>query len=140
MDWNYVKHRKKEVLKLQIKFWKKVLGQTHENKDIFKFSKNKRQLSVLELKHNLLVLIGESEDAMDLLTISRSHIMAHPEVLIGKRIRHCFQVGDSLEWFNGTVISMSTHSMEFEVKYDKEEETCSFTLLDDVLSGDLELL
>ena len=86
------------------------------------------------------MLIGESEDAMDLLTISRSHIMAHPEVLIGKRIRHCFQVGDSLEWFNGTVISMSTHSMEYEVKYDKEEETCSFTLLDDVLSGDLELL
>ena len=55
-----MKHRKKkEVLKLQITFQKKVLGQTHENKDIFKFSKNKRQLSVLELKHNIDAHIGE---------------------------------------------------------------------------------
>ena len=30
--------------------------------------------------------------------------------------------------------------MECEVKYNKEEDTCSFTLLDDVLSRDLELL
>ena len=29
--------------------------------------------------------------------------------------------------------------MEYEVKYDKQEEICSFTLLH-VLSGDLELL
>ena len=33
---------------------------------------------------------------MDSLTINRSHIIAHPEVLIGKRIRLCFQVGDTV--------------------------------------------
>ena len=33
-------------------FSKKVLGQAHNNKEVFKFSKNKRQLSIPELKQN----------------------------------------------------------------------------------------
>ena len=42
-------------------FSKKVLGQAHNNKEVFKFSKNKRQLSIAELKQNLLLIIGDSE-------------------------------------------------------------------------------
>ena len=66
--------------------------------------------------------------------------MAHPELLVRKRIRHCFQVGDELVWFNGIVINMNPESKEYKLQYDGEKETCLFTLLDDITSRDLELL
>lgn len=110
-----------------------MLRQVHENSDVFKFSKNKRQLTVPQLMQNLLMLIDNSVS-------STNHmIMTHPELLVGKRIRHCFQVEDELVWFNGTVINLNPVSMEYEIQYDGEEDTCSFTLLDDIVSGDLEL-
>ena len=89
------KEEKKGVLKSQINFRKKVLGQ----------SKNKRQLSIPELRQNLLLLIGDSEDSTVISNSDTNHIMAHPELLVGKRIRHCFQVGNKLVWFNGIVIT-----------------------------------
>ena len=51
--------KKKEALKLQINFRKKVLGQNHPNKSIFKFSHNRKQYSVQQLTENLLVLVGQ---------------------------------------------------------------------------------
>ena len=43
-------------------------------------------------------------------------------------------------WYKGTVLSMNPETMEFEVEYEEEEDTYLFTLLDDITSGDLELL
>ena len=55
---------KKKALKVQISFRRKVLNQAHSNKALFKFSCNRKQLSIPELKENLLILIGvTSEEA-----------------------------------------------------------------------------
>ena len=86
------------------------------------------------------LLIGDSENSTVIPNSDTNHIMAHPELLVRKRIRHCFQVGDELVWFNGIVINMNPESKEYKVQYDGEEETCLFTLLDDITSRDLELL
>ena len=131
--------KKKEALKLQINFRNKVLGQTHINKDLFKFSCNRRQLSIDQLKQNLLHLIGVGEESPSQ-SKRLSHIRQHPELLVGKKIKHCFQVGDELVWYNGTVLSLNPETMEFEVEYEGEDDICLFTLLDDISSGDLELL
>ena len=131
--------KEKEALKLQINFRSKVLGQTHVNKDLFKFSCNRRQLSVGQLKQNLLLLIGVGQESPSQ-NHQLSHIRQHPELLVGKNIKHCFQVGDELVWYKGTILSMNPETMEFEVEYEEEEDTYLFTLLDDITSGDLELL
>ena len=59
---------------------------------------------------------------------------------MGKNIKHYFQVGDELVWYKGTLLSMNPQTMEFEVEHEEEEDTYLFTLLDDITSGDLELL
>ena len=141
MDWPCCqrKGKRKRLLKLQIDFRNKVLGQTRINKDLFKFSCNRRQLSVDQLKQNLLHLIGVGEESPSQ-SKQLSHIRQHPELLVGKKIKHCFQVGDELVWYNGTVLSLNPETMEFEVEYEGEDGICLFTLLDDFSSGDLELL
>ena len=60
--------KKIEALKLQINFRNKVLGQTHPNKKLFKFSHNRKQYSMNQLKSNLLTLVeamhgGDSSDS-----------------------------------------------------------------------------
>ena len=59
--------KKVEALKVQINFRNKVLSQTHPNKDVFKFSCNRKQYSINQLKMNLLTLVeamheGDSSD------------------------------------------------------------------------------
>lgn len=66
--------------------------------------------------------------------------MEHPRLLVGKRIRHCFEVDKELVWYTGIVINMKKNSMEYEVKYGGKEETFWFKLLEDIINGDLELL
>uniref|UniRef100_A0A1X7UAB5 Uncharacterized protein n=1 Tax=Amphimedon queenslandica TaxID=400682 RepID=A0A1X7UAB5_AMPQE len=128
--------KKKEALKLQINFQNKVLKEKHSRKDVFKFSHNGRQFSVAELKLNLLLLMGVSEGSNNQL----SQVTLNPELLVGKKIKHCFEVGEELVWYTGTVLSMNPETMEFEVQYDDEDNVCFFTLLDDISSGDLVLL
>ena len=43
-------------------------------------------------------------------------------------------------WFVGTVLNMNASTKEFQVRYEGEEDICLFTLLDDIESGDLELI
>ena len=131
---------KKAALKLQINFRRKVLGQTHPDKAVFQFSHNQKQYTIAQLK-NLLLLIGvieEPEPSNDG-GIQLSDIMLNPELLVAKNIKHRFQVGLELVWYTGTVISMNPNTMEHQVQYEGEDDICSFTLLDDILSGDLEL-
>ena len=132
--------KKKNILKLQISFRHKVLGQTHHNKDVFKFSCQRRQHSVNQLKENLLQLIENGEDSCQFENSLSDKVVLHPKFLVGKRIRHRFQVDTELIWFNGTVVNMNDNTNEYDIQYDEEDEICSFTLLDDISSGDLMLL
>ena len=153
--------KKVEALKVQINFRHKVLGQTHPNKDAFKFSHNRKQYSMNQLKMNLLTLVeamheGDSSDNPTVTAqaqgvgnprptrvstgCSRStveQIVKKPELLVGKKIRHRFEVGEELVWFIGTVLSVD---LDFGVSYEGESDVCHFTLLDDIVHGDLELL
>ena len=73
------------------------------------------------------------------LQLQLSDIMDKPELLVGRQIRHRFQVGEDLIWYNGTVISINLNTMEHKVQYE-DDEICSFQLLEDISNGDLELL
>ena len=139
----FVKNAKKrEVLKLQINFRKRVLCQNHPNKAVFKFSHNRKQHSVQQLTENLLTLIGTaSGDLEDThVTASLEDVMQNPNLLVNCKIRHRFRVNNELIWFVGTVLSMDASTKEFQVRYEGEDDICLFTLLDDVESGDLELM
>lgn len=136
--------KKKEVLKLQINFRHKVLSQTHPNKDVFKFSHNRKQYCVSQLKENLFLLIGVDEDEEPPISSDDNNqledTVLHPEYLIGKKIKHRFQVGKDLVWYNGTVLNMNSKTREYQVKYEGEDDICCFALLDDIPRGDLIVL
>lgn len=135
-------------LKLQIKFRHKVLCQSHPDKSVFKFSQNRKQHSVNVLKQNLFRLLPEeSFSTADQIDVdspadhsdTESSILMQPELLVGRRIRHRFEVCGDLLWYTGTILKMN-ESKEFEVLYDDEEDACWFPLLEDFRAGDLELL
>ena len=125
------------ALKLQIKFRKKVLCQTHSDK-MFCFSHNKKQFSHAELKENLLKLLSSYKEPEQNLTIEE--IARDPEVLIYRRIEHMFDCDGELEWFSGTVLSYDKVTKEFRVAYDNEEDEYSFPLLEDLASGEIRLV
>ncbi len=120
-------------LKLQINYRRKILGQTHNDKSVFKFSCNRRAFSIEQLRHNLCQLLNTAVPA------SLSQVINTPTQLVGKRIKHCFQEDDNLVWYTGTVLSVDEEMM-FEVQYDSESDVYSFKLLDDITNGDLVLL
>lgn len=137
--------KKREALKLQINFRHKVLGQTYPNKDVFKFSCNRKQHSVSQLKENLYLLIGVDEDAPSSSSptnhiISLEDVLLHPELLVGRKIRHRFQVGKKLIWYNGTILHLNSETKEYQVEYEGEDDICFFPLLDDISNGDLVLV
>ena len=129
------------VLKLQIKFRRCILNQTHPNKEILQFSHNRKQYSVPQLKNNLLLLIGVNEEELrsSVASFSLSDAFLNPELLIGKVVRHRFQDGEDLTWYNGRIIDMNCETMEHQIQYEGEDDTCSFNLLEDIKNGDLEL-
>ena len=57
--------------------------------------------------------------------------------VVGLRITHHFEVDGELSWYEGTVLKINADTVEFEVKYDGEDDTYWFPLLEDMLSGDL---
>ena len=69
-------------------------------------------------------------------------IMSKPQLLVGHRIRHRFQVEGTSElvWYDGTVKNLNPETNEFQVIYDGEDEVCNYALLNDIQSGDLSLI
>ena len=65
-------------------------------------------------------------------------IMIQPELLIGRRIKHRFNIDKKLVWFDGRVTKMDKDTGLFEVIYE-EDEVCQFDLLEDVENGDLQV-
>lgn len=74
----------------------KVLGQSHSNKLIFKFSQNGKALSVLQLKENLYQFVMTSDSSNGNHSFSLEQVVLNPELLIGQRIRHRFEIEGEL--------------------------------------------
>ena len=131
------KSSKLKALKVQLAFRKKVLEQQHPDKEVFLFSKNKRQLTVKEVSQNLIKLITPPSQPL-----IPSPAQQANEMLIGRRIRHRWKDSDGSEqWYLGRVLSLVPGTDNwFNVRYDGEEEVLSLNLLLDVDQGDLEFI
>ena len=91
---------KREALKLQINFRRKVLGQHHQEKSVFLFSHGGRQHSLAQLTENLLKLLPSNKQALPI-----QQFIDDPARLVNKRIEHLFDTEEGgLQWYNGTVI------------------------------------
>ena len=44
-----------------------------------------------------------------------------------------------VEWYHGTIVNYDAVEKEHKIQYDNEEDFCSFDLVLDLLSGDLEV-
>ena len=111
------KSEKIKALKSQVRFRKFVLQQNPEDKGLFSFSKDKRQLSVEELTANVCRLINDAG--------SRTAPDAE-HMVVGKQIRHKFNVEGMDKWFQGRVISQVSSSVEVIMQY--HEKTFFFFL------------
>ena len=135
---------KLKVLKMQIKFRQKVLGQSHSDSSLFKFSHGGKPHSVDQLKQNLcqLLMVAVDQDCTMHTnqrdsTLALEDVLLQPELLVGRRVKHRFEVDNELIWFNGSVLQMNSETNEFQIAYDGEDDVCWFPLLDDARSGDL---
>ena len=131
------KKEKQQALKVQISFRQKVLGQSHEDKTVFYFSCNRKQLTELQLEQNLLKLLSQSDEIQQHQELTFDEITADPELLLYRRIKHRFECDGFLEWFDGIVLSYNQDTGEYAVKYDNEDETYFFSLLEDLKEDDL---
>ncbi len=59
------------------------------------------------------------------------------ESLVGRRVKHCFEVENEERWFSGVVVSYNPTTHLHEIVYDDEEHSCFFNLLEDLSKGDL---
>ena len=128
---------KVKALKAQLNFRKRVLEQTHENKEIFYTSKNRKQLSVDELVDNLKKLLTQQQHPLPDSTDSSAHLD-----LVGKQIRHKWVNEDGKEeWYAGRILSLVPGTIEwFNVQYDGEAEVLTLNLYSDIDSGDLDVM
>ena len=137
------KTEKLKILKLQINFRNKVLNQLPSNNPLFKFSHCRKPFTVDQLKGNLYKLL-ERECTVQQVSANSTldEILLNPQLLVGRRIRHKFQLEESSElvWYIGTVEKMNPETNEFEVVYDGDDEVCNYALLDDIRNGDLSLI
>ena len=140
---------KVKAIKSQINYRHRVLCQTHDNRSLFKFSSNRKALSIEQLKNNLHELVSSFNHSD---SIENPHTepqrcdqdpacssleVADPDcILVGKRIRHRFEDDGELTWFDGEVIA-KVNGNQFEVLYDGDDTVYCFELLDDMRNGDL---
>ena len=131
------KSAKVKALKAQINFRRKVLEQTHSDKDVFVFSKNRKPLSVEELVSNLQKLLPQPEESR-----SAQETCEYQETLIGKRIRHRWRNEDGTEqWYNGKILCAVAGNTEwFNVAYDGESDVLTLNLYEDIENGDLDIV
>jgi len=119
---------KLHALKIQLDFRHKVLEQCPTDKSIFHMSKNKVKLTVEEVCSNLFTLFlpPSTEDQ---------------EGLIGRRIKHKWNVNGSEQWYLGTILDVVPGTDDwYNVQYDNEDQVLSLNLLLDIEQGDLEFV
>ena len=122
---------KREALKLQINFRKKVLQQSHTDKSLFVFSHRGKQHSCAQLVSNLTSLFQGAT------CLTKEAIIDNPEVLVQKRIEHLFEDEGELKWFKGTVMEYIKETQEYRVAYDNEDCEYYYPLLDDIANDEV---
>ena len=121
--------RKLAVLKTQVKIRKKIL-----NQDIrIVFTSSRRQRPINEIVKELSEFITANS--------SNATMLNSPTLLIGKPIKHCFQIDDLGEerWYNGVILKYDDSSKQFEIVYEGDDAHYYFDLSQDVMLGDLVL-
>ena len=131
------KKAKKDALKLQISFRKKVLGQTSDNQTLFQFSHIRKIFTDSQLLQNLCKLLSLNYDHQTLTSVD---IQRDPELLIYRQIEHQFNCDGRLVWYKGTVLSFDKETKEYRILYDNEEEEYSFPLLEDLEKKEVKIL
>ena len=117
---------KLKLLKTQISIRKKVLKQ-----DIhIAFTHSRKQRPVYQI-------IQELSDFID--TNKCDAIPSNPSLLIGKAIRHKFQLEDTHEevWYDGRIIDYDSITKQHQIVYDGDDDSYSFDLCQDIVLGDL---
>lgn len=70
---------------------------------------------------------------------SLEDVLHQYDLLIGKKIKHQFQVDGKQVWYECTVLQLNYKTNEFHIIYD-DDYVCVFSLLDDIVSGNLIIL
>ena len=124
---------------MQLKFRQKVLSQSLPDSSLFMFSSKGKAHSLEKLKDNLCRLVDDIEQqvAPEQETLSFEDILLQPELLIGRKIKHRFEVDGNLVWYEGVIQQLNFITNEFQVAYEGEEDLSWFPLIDDIRSGDL---
>lgn len=130
--------QKLTAMKCQLDFRKKVLEQKAP-KEVFYMSRNKKKLSVDEVKSNLLSLISTIHQPQP---CQSSPFISSQESLVGKRIFHKWKDSDGSErLYYGQILSLVPGTTEwFNVLYDDEETVLSLNLFVDIEKGDLNFI
>jgi hypothetical protein len=140
--------QKKTALKTQLKARKNFLCQKHEDVSIFCFTKNKKQLSITQLRQNLLKLI---DIPVDTEAIQIDKCIKDPSILEDKFISHkwCDVEEDNGfvtdKWYDGQIgkIVNQDDVVEYQIDYFETKERI-FMEIDEVLTdlknGDLIVL
>lgn len=122
---------KRLLLRTQIKIRKRVLGQNI----CITFSHSRKQRPVAEI-------VKELSHYIDQFSSECSECIQDPSALVGKRIKHKFELAESREikWYDGIILGYDTVSKMHEILYDGEDDHCYFNLTVDILTGDLEVI
>ena len=131
------KKAKKDALKLQISFCKKVLCQTASDQTIFQFSHNHKVFSDSQLLQNLFTLLSLNYENQ---ALTITDVQRDPDLLIYRRIEHQFNCDGELVWYKGTVLGFDKETKEFRVLYDNEDKEYTFPLLEDLDKGELKII
>ena len=123
---------KRDALKLQLSFRKKVLEQHYDDKSVFVFSHNKKPHSHSQLLSNLLKLLPTERQPL-----STDQFVHNPELLVNKRIDHLFDSDEGLQWYKGTVLEYFKDSQNYRVVYDSEDTEYFLSLLEDLVNCEL---
>ena len=125
--------KKREVLKTQVQIRKKVLSQNVP----ITFTVNRRQRPLEDLAKELSDFIKETD-------LGLPPIIKEPMTLIGRSIKHKFlndnEDHDSFTWYVGQVLDYCDQDKTHSIKYEGEDEVCSFDLTLDFVLGDIILI
>ena len=130
------KKEKIKALKVQLDFRKKVLEQTHYDKEIFFITKQSKQLPVEVICENLCKLFSSSQ------VVNARAVATNYQSLVGREIYHKWKDEDGEDrWYKGKVLSLVPGTTEwYNVKYDGEDNILTLNLLLDIKNGDLDVI
>ena len=116
--------KKKEALKIQLKFRKNVLQQQYSDTSIYRFSKKGvGQFSSTTLKENLLKFIEDAWKATPSISSSQSAITGDP-ILVGKQVQHKFSENKAIVLYTGKVLSQVPRFQDwYNIVYDDEPDS-----------------